>query len=369
MARELRLMLAGDVMLGRGVDRVLPHPGDPTLFEDGARSAEDYVALAERAHGPIGRPLDFGAIWGDAATALARHEVDLRLVNLETAVTARGAPAPKGINYRMNPANLPALTAFGVDGCALANNHVLDWGEAGLLDTLDALDGAGVRGAGAGRTRAEAEAPAVFPLGDGGRLLLFAAALPTSGVPPHWAATAARPGVAFLSDLGAAAFDGLTERIRVAREPGDVVVVSLHWGANWGYTVGADEQAFARGLIDAGAVDVVFGHSAHHPKAIEMHRGKPILYGCGDLVNDYEGIAGEEAYRGDLALLYLPTLGGRAWRCRSLVMLPFRRRRFRLARPEAADLGWLQRRLARECGRFGADVVRRADDALELRWG
>lgn len=369
MARELRLMLAGDVMLGRGVDQVLPHPGDPTLFEDAVRSAEDYVALAERAHGPIGRPLDFDAIWGDAVPALGRHAVDLRLVNLETAVTARGEPAPKGINYRMNPANLPALTAFGVDGCALANNHVLDWGAAGLSDTLDALAAAGVRGAGAGRARAQAEAPAVFPLGDGARLLLFAAALPTSGVPPHWAATAARPGVAFLPDLTAATRDGVVDRVRAARRPGDVVVLSLHWGPNWGYAVGADERAFAHGLIDAAAVDVVFGHSSHHPKAIEMHRGKPILYGCGDLLNDYEGIAGEEAYRGDLTLLYLPTLAGPARRCRSLVMLPFRLHRFRLTRPEEADLGWLRQRLDRECGRFGARVVRSGRDALELQWG
>ena len=134
-ADGLRLLLAGDVMLGRGVDQVLPHPGEPRLFEDYARSAEDYVRLAERAGGAIARPLAFEAVWGDALAALARHSVDLRVVNLETAVTRRGRPAPKGINDRMTPEKLPALTAFDVDAVSLANNHVLDRGKPILYGT------------------------------------------------------------------------------------------------------------------------------------------------------------------------------------------------------------------------------------------
>jgi poly-gamma-glutamate synthesis protein (capsule biosynthesis protein) len=365
-AEAVRLLLAGDVMLGRGVDQVLPHPGDPQLFEDYVASAGDYVRLAERSGGPIARPLAFEAIWGDALAALARHPVDLRVVNLETAVTRRGRPAPKGINYRMTPENLPALTAFDVDAVTLANNHVLDWGEAGLVDTLDALAAADVAVAGAGRTAAEAEAPAVLALPDGGRLLVFAAGLPSSGVPASWAARPNRPGVAWLADLTPATLERFVARIRAERGSRDVVVASLHWGPNWGYDVRDDERAFAHGLIDRAGVDVVFGHSSHHPRAVEMHRGRPILYGCGDLVNDYEGIAGMAAYRGDLVLLYVVTLAGSARRCRAFEMLPFRLRRLRLTRPDEADLVWLQRRLDRECARFGGRVVRRQDDSFEL---
>jgi len=367
-AEGLRLLLGGDVMLGRGVDQVLPHPGDPRLFEDYAGSAEDYVGLAERAHGPIARPLAFEALWGDALAALARHPVDLRVVNLETAVTRRGRPAPKGINYRMTPDNLPALTAFDVDAVSLANNHVLDWGEEGLLDTLDALAGADVALTGAGRSRAEAEAPAVLARPDGGRLLVFAAALPSSGVPRSWAARRERPGVAWLEDLAPATLDAFAARIAAARRPGDAVVVSLHWGPNWGYDVTALEREFAHGLIERAGVDVVHGHSSHHPRAVEVHRGKPILYGCGDLVNDYEGIAGAETYRGDLVLLYVATLAGAAHDCAAFALLPFRVRRFALTRPDDADLDWLQGRLNREYGRFGGEVVRREDDNFELRW-
>ncbi|NBB71521.1 MAG: poly-gamma-glutamate biosynthesis protein [Alphaproteobacteria bacterium] len=368
-AEGLRLLLAGDVMLGRGVDQVLPHPGDPRLFEDHARSAEDYVRLAERASGAIARPLAFDAPWGAAPAALARHPVDLRLVNLETAVTRRGRPAPKGINYRMTPENLAALAAFDVDAVSLANNHVLDWGEAGLLDTLDALAGAGIAVAGAGRGRAEAEAPAVLARPDGGRLLVFAAALPSSGVPSSWAAGRDRPGVAWLEDLAPATLDAFARRVAAARRADDTVVASLHWGPNWGYEVTAEERAFAHGLIERAVVDLVHGHSSHHPRAVELHRGKPILYGAGDLLNDYEGIAGAEAYRGDLVLLYRVTLADAGHRCTAVDLLPFRVRRFTLTRPDEADLVWLERRLNRECGRFGGRVVRGGDDRFELRWG
>ena len=365
-AEPVRLLLGGDVMLGRGIDQALPHPGDPELFEGWVTSAEDYVHLAERANGPIARPLAFEAIWGDAPAALARRPVDLRVVNLETAVTRRGRPAPKGINYRMTPENLPALTAFDVDAVTLANNHVLDWGEDGLVDTLDALAAADVAVAGAGRTAAAAEAPAVLPRADGGRVLVFAAGLPSSGVPASWAAGPSRPGVAWLADLAPPTLEAFAARIRAERRTGDLVVASLHWGPNWGYDVRGDERAFAHGLIDRAGVDVVFGHSSHHPRAVELHRGRPILYGTGDLVNDYEGIAGAEAYRGDLVLLYVATLDAEDGRCRAFEMLPFRLRRFRLTTPEAGDLAWLERRLNRECARFGGRVVRRRDDGFAL---
>jgi poly-gamma-glutamate synthesis protein (capsule biosynthesis protein) len=355
-------------MLGRGIDQVLPHPGDPRLFEDYVASAEDYVRLAERANGPIARPLAFDAIWGEALPVLARHPVDLRVVNLETAVTRRGRPAPKGINYRMTPENLPALTAFDVDAVALANNHVLDWGEPGLVDTLDALAAADVAAAGAGRTARDAEAPAVLPLADGGRLLVFAAATPSSGVPGGWAARADRPGVVWLPDLAPATLASLGARIRAERRDDDVVVLSLHWGPNWGYDVTAGERAFAHGLIDLAGVDVVHGHSSHHPRAVEIHRGKPILYGAGDLLDDYEGIAGAEAYRGDLVLIYVVTLAGAGDPCAAFDLLPFRLRRFTLTHPDEADLVWLERRLNREYARFGGGVVRRGDDGFELRW-
>ena len=126
------------------------------------RSSLGYVALAEDAHGAIQRSARYDYIWGGALEELSRRKPHARIVNLETAVTERGKPEPKGINYRMNPANVPVLTAAGIDCCVLSNNHVLDWGEAGLLDTLAAVKGAGIQTAGAGCNLLEASRPAII---------------------------------------------------------------------------------------------------------------------------------------------------------------------------------------------------------------
>ena len=152
-------------MTGRGVDQALPHPVNPILYELCVRDAREYVALAEKANGPISRPLSVDYIWGDALEELERAEVDLRIVNLETAVTSAETPWPgKGIHYRMHPENIGCLRSAKVSGCALANNHVLDWGYDGLLETLKTLDAAGIAHAGAGNDAEEAMQPApAFP--------------------------------------------------------------------------------------------------------------------------------------------------------------------------------------------------------------
>lgn len=362
------LFLAGDVMTGRGIDQILPDPCDPVLYEGYMRSALGYVELAERAHGAVPRPVPFAYVWGELLDELGRRRPDARIVNLETAVTRADHPAPKGINYRMSPGNLGVLAAASVDCCALANNHVLDWGEAGLLETLDALGAAGMACAGAGRTAAAAAAPAVLPLPGGGRLLVFACAHGSSGVPPGWAAGPMRPGVNRLPSLSPGAAEGVAAAVAAVRRPNDLVMVSLHWGPNWGYDVEDEAVAFAHALVDRAGVHVVHGHSSHHARGVEVYRGRLILYGCGDLLNDYEGIGGYEAYRGDLAPGYFAELSLGDGTLAALDVVPFRSRRLRLERVPRIDLHWLGERLSREGWRFGTALVP-ADGALRLRWG
>jgi poly-gamma-glutamate capsule biosynthesis protein CapA/YwtB (metallophosphatase superfamily) len=195
------LFLGGDVMLGRGIDQILPHPGDPTLWERSVRDARTYVELAEAVNGPIPWPVDYSWPWGDALAILDRFRPDVRLVNLETSVTRSDHFDPgKGIHYRMSPDNLPALTAARLDVCSLANNHVLDFGISGLEETLDVMSRARIRGAGAGRNATEAAEPVMVP-GDGGRVVVFSFGTTSSGVPGSWAATADRPGICLLPDL------------------------------------------------------------------------------------------------------------------------------------------------------------------------
>jgi poly-gamma-glutamate synthesis protein (capsule biosynthesis protein) len=357
-----KLFLCGDVMTGRGIDQILAAPCDPALDEPWVKDARDYVELAERAHGPIPRGAGPEYVWGEALAILCEERPDARIVNLETAVTTSRERAPKGINYRMSPANAACLTAARVDCCVLANNHVLDWGAPGLEETLDTLNGAGIRAAGAGRDAAEAAAPAILPLPDSHRLLVFAYGLESSGVPAAWAAGERRPGVSWLPDLTAASADGVARHVLDMKRAGDIAIVSLHWGPNWGYDVAREQRAFAHRLVDAGAADLVHGHSSHHPGALEVHRGRLILYACGDFINDYEGIAGHDAFRPELALMYFPALeaGGAL---RELAMRPMRLRRFCLERAAEDDAEWLAATLRRVSG---MNLERAPDNRLRL---
>ena len=368
-AGPLTLFLGGDVMLGRGVDQVLAHPGDPRLREEYVRDARTYVELAEATNGPIPRPVDPSWPWGDAVAALAEADPDVRVLNLETSVTRSDEFAPgKAVHYRMSPANVPCLAAVRPDACALANNHVLDFGRPGLAETLDALAGAGLRSAGAGRDAAEAWRPATVPLPGGGRALVFSFGLASSGIPASWAATGDRAGVAFLTGLSDSTAAEVVARVREAKRPGDLVVASVHWGSNWGYHVGRDQVRFAHALVDGG-VDLVHGHSSHHPRPVEAYRGGLILYGCGDLVDDYEGIGGREEYRADLRLLYLASIEPGGGAPAGLRVVPMRARRMRLERAGNEDTEWLREALDRISRPFGSRVEVEPDGALALRPG
>ena len=363
MSETVTLMLCGDVMTGRGIDQILPHPSEPVLYEGYLTSALDYVRIAEDANGPIGRPVDFPYVWGDALEML--RGPDLLIANLETAVTRSSLHWPKGINYRMHPDNLPCLTAAGVDCCVLANNHVLDWGEAGLIETLDVLQAAGIATAGAGRNAEEASAPAILPLPHGGRLLVYAVGRASSGIPAEWAASRDLPGVNLLADTDFADVARLIGRIARDKQPNDIALCSIHTGGNWGYEIDATDRRLAHRLIEAG-VDLVHGHSSHHPKAIEVHHGKLILYGCGDFLNDYEGIGEHGGYRSDLALLYVASIARNSGTLAGLQMVPFRIRNFRLNRADDRETDELRQTLDRECRRFGGGVA--LGDGGRLTW-
>ncbi|MGA2493299.1 MAG: CapA family protein [Roseiarcus sp.] len=367
-AKRFRVFLCGDVMTGRGVDQIMAHPSDPELHESGVATAIGYVRLAEAASGAIPRRVAPTYVWGAALDELRHRRPDLRIVNLETSVTRSGDWEPKGINYRMSPENADCLTAAGVDCCVLANNHVLDWGRAGLVETLDRLAELRIATAGAGRDLAAALAPAALPLPGSKRALVFAYASPTSGVPEHWAAGPARPGVALLEELGDVGAERVADEIARWRRQDDLLVVSIHWGSNWGYQIPAEQRRFAHALIDKAGISILHGHSSHHPRAIDVYKDRPILYGCGDFLNDYEGIGGYEGFRGDLPLMVFADFDADSGALAALTLTPLRIRRFRLERPSPADVAWLGERLGRECGRFGGSVTSTPDGSFGLVW-
>jgi poly-gamma-glutamate synthesis protein (capsule biosynthesis protein) len=369
--KPLRLFLCGDVMTGRGIDQALPHPVNPGLQEPYVRDAREYVDLAENANGPIQRPVSFDYIWGDALQELEDSDVDLRIVNLETAITSAETHWPdKAIHYRMHPRNIDCLSTAKISGCALANNHILDWGYEGLSETLQTLDSAGIAHAGAGKDADEAAMPAVLDLTGKGRVLLFAFGSTTSGIPREWRATSISPGVNLLDDLSEATATRVASQMRQSAsggQPGDVLVASIHWGSNWGYDIPPEQIAFAHRMIDEG-VAIVHGHSSHHVKAIEVFKGRLILYGCGDFVTDYEGISGYEMLRSDLGLVYLVELDSQSGQLMSTRLVAVQMRRFRLVRAPAADTEWLCTLLNRLGAPFRTRVKLAEDKRMTLKW-
>jgi poly-gamma-glutamate synthesis protein (capsule biosynthesis protein) len=250
----LTLAFTGDVMLGRYVNDMLKS-----------------VTPAE--------------LWNDLLQHLA--QADLRIVNLECALTAhttKWTRSEKMFHFRADPeAAVRVLQAARIDACALANNHILDYEERGLRDTLDALDAVGIRHAGAGADAMDAAAPAMLDA-DGASVAL----LSFTDNQPDFAAAANHPGTNYLEvALDEATLARVADGIAQARAQGtDLVVFSNHWGANFVERPSPVFRSFARRVIELGA-DIYYGHSAHICQGIEIHQGKPILYDTGNFIDDY----------------------------------------------------------------------------------
>ncbi|GAB3671058.1 CapA family protein [Halopiger thermotolerans] len=299
--RTRRIGFAGDVMLGR-------------LVDDRQRN----------------RSVD--AVWGTVRERL--HGLDALVINLECVLSTRGRPwtrTRRPFHFRADPNwAVPALEAAGVDVCALANNHVLDYEEVALRDTLERLDEAGIARTGAGETIDEALEPAVRRVGGGpdtdtggeaedeNEDALSLAVVSLTDNTPEYAADEDSPGTARIDidesrdasvrspSVDVLADEESRECVRTALERAretdpDVLVASLHLGPNMVAEPPAAFREFGRWLVERG-VDVVHGHSAHVFQGIEVHDGRPILYDTGDFVDDY---AVDDELRNDRSFLFV----------------------------------------------------------------
>jgi poly-gamma-glutamate synthesis protein (capsule biosynthesis protein) len=165
-----------------------------------------------------------------------------------------------------------------------------------------------------------------------------------------------------------ASVDTLAGQVRRVKRAGDIVVVSIHWGGNWDYSIPPLQRDFAHDLIDTAGVDVVHGHSSHHVKGIEVYKERPILYGCGDLLSDYEGISGHEAFRSELGLMYFLSLEARTGRLQRFEMTPTRLRKLRINRASREETRWLVDVLNREGQPLGTRAIPGEDLRLVLQW-
>lgn len=221
--------------------------------------------------------------WGDTLPIL--RQADVRVCNLECAISDDGIPwseTPKAFHFRSDSKNVGSLLAAGVNLVSLANNHVLDYGYEGLADTLEILDRSGIKHAGAGRSLQEAETAATLEV-RGTKLGMIA----FTDNQPEWEAAPDRPGTFYVPiELKDERAKHLLELVAKTKRSVDMLIVSAHWGPNWGYAPPPDHIPFAHALVEAGA-GVVFGHSGHVFRGIEVHKNRPILYCTGDFVDDY----------------------------------------------------------------------------------
>jgi poly-gamma-glutamate synthesis protein (capsule biosynthesis protein) len=208
----------------------------------------------------------------------------------------------------------------------------------------------------------------MVPVEGKGRVLVFPLGDESSGIPLKWGASATSPGVNLLHDFGDRTVGGFAARVHEVKKEGDIVIASIHWGGNWGYGIPREHTEFAHRLIDEAGVDIIHGHSSHHAKGIEVYRGKPVIYGCGDFINDYEGISGNEQCRGDLGLMYFVRMETATGTLAGMVMKPTIMKRFRVNNASQQDVLWLCNMLDREGRRFGSHVTMKDNGTLVLEW-
>lgn len=365
----IKIFMCGDVMTGRGIDQIMLYPSDPVIYELYLRSAVGYVDIAEEANGPIPQPVDFAYIWGNALEELKKAEPDLRMINLETSITKSNDHwKGKGINYRMNPKNIPCITVAKIDHCSLANNHVLDWDYPGLTETLETLKKVNIKTSGAGKNLKEAETPAIIEVNGKGRVIIFSFGSGTSGIPSNWAATEHKAGVNLLKDLSLETVSYIKDKVKKVKQIGDIVIASIHWGSNWGYHIPPEQTDFAHKLIENAGLDLIYGHSSHHVKGIEVYKNKLIIYGCGDFLNDYEGIGGKEEYRANLSLMYFVNIDPSTGDIIHLRMVPTEIKHFRVNLARTNDVIWMKEMLIRESKYLGTGVELGVDNSLMLKW-
>jgi poly-gamma-glutamate synthesis protein (capsule biosynthesis protein) len=217
-------------------------------------------------------------------------DADITIANLEGALTDRGEPWPKGYNFRTPPRFATGLRDAGFDLVSLANNHTMDYGAIGLLDTLAALDSAGVRTVGAGRVAAEASAPLVLEVNGLTIAFIGCADSPTEGggfAIRDWAGSTDAPGLFICDDAPLAA--ALTS----ARESYDFVIVVVHAGDEYRTAPNATQRRIAETALAAGA-DAYIGHHAHVVQPVEQ-RGGPqggqlIAWGLGNFIFDLDDV-------------------------------------------------------------------------------
>lgn len=263
----MRIALVGDVMLGRLVNKMLKY-NDPVYP------------------------------WGNTLSIL--QSADLRICNLECVLSDIGAPwsaTPKVFFFRSDEKNIKTLQIANINIVSLANNHVLDYEYEALQRMLSILSEQGILYAGAGNDLSEASKAAFCQIGDQ-KVALVA----FTDNEPAWAAQENKPGILYIpTDINDKRMKNFLLHIENLRKEADFLIVSAHWGSNWGYYPPEEHVSIGHAMIDAGA-DLIFGHSGHVCRGIEIYKNRPIIYSAGDFIDDY---AVDEIEKNDESFIFV----------------------------------------------------------------
>lgn len=295
----MQILFAGDVMLGRLVNKVLSNA-------------------------------QFTYVWGDTIDIIKR--ADFSFINLECPVSSKGKEWNKTFkvfHFRANLDAIQVLNSASIDYVSLANNHILDYDIEALLDTLDMLDKNNISHSGAGRNLKEAMKPAIIEKklkskpsnnhdsyynvdkeevnNNDSKNATRIGLISLTDNEPEWEAKYDQAGINYIPT----ALDPdryyyrLQDYIENAKKQSDLVIVSSHVGPHFRETPSMKYVNFAHKIIDFGA-DIYWGHSNHMPQGIELYKHndnhKIILYDCGDFIDDY---AIDSNYRNDLSFIFL----------------------------------------------------------------
>ncbi|MBI4050516.1 MAG: CapA family protein [Candidatus Doudnabacteria bacterium] len=323
----MKLLLAGDVMLGRLVNEVLKYQ-------------------------PANYP------WSDTLPIF--QSADFRVVNLECVISDKGRPwsaYPKAFHFRSDAKNIEVLKTARIDAVTLANNHILDFEYEAMLECLEILERENIAYAGAGRDLEEAAKPAICQIKN-----LKIGVIAFTDNEPEWEATRDRPGTFYVPiELQDERAKALLAKVKEAKRQVDILIVAAHWGPNWGYRPPKEQIPFAHALIDSGA-DVIFGHSGHVFRGIEIYRNRPTIYCAGDFIDDY---AIDEIERNDESFIFLLEFEDKV--CKRLQLFPTIISDFQAQlapRPRAVRIAQKMQEL---CEEFGTQSRWQDDGSLEIR--
>ena len=311
-SKDLSIGLMGDVMIGRSVDPVISREG-------------------------------FSYVWGDVLPILRR--TDVNIINLETTLTTSTKAVQKVFNFKATPEKINSLKEGHITFANLANNHILDYSEEGLAETLHTLQDAGIQYTGAGMNEEEAAKPA-FIEKNGFRLKL----LGLTDNEPGWKAGARKSGINYINVSVKNQRQKVLETIAEVRKNSDMVIISIHWGPNMREEPSDEFIAFAHEMAEHGA-DIIHGHSAHIFQGIEVYHNKIVLYDTGDFIDDY---VVDPVLKNNHSFLFLMEVSRKGIERMRLIPVLISNYQVNLAKEKSYE--WSIKRMQRLSDRFGTII-------------